>query len=206
MLVSSSSLILFCWAWTSLVRTVLCIASYWSCSFASLFLCLFCHCFPIFVGFSINSVDFFYFCAFDIMVPFACNVAFLKMRFACIPGLVSLVLLHPFGHVFFGESVALIHLFNNEDFDVVVSYLNIVPLHLETSTKEQTTKVFELDNKQQIIAYHHAAEGYSMKLTGLRAIQQEFYATWPLFTERAIIKHFPKSPKMMKGHMHQPRP
>ena len=41
-----------------------------------------------------------------------------------------------------------------------ISRLLHVLLHLEPSTLELTNNIFELDNKQQIIAYYHAAAGY----------------------------------------------
>ena len=47
------------------------------------------------------------------------------------------------------------------------------------------------------------AAGYPTKPTWLLAICKSFFAAWPLLTEHAIIKHFPKSTEMAKGHMHQ---
>ena len=37
--------------------------------------------------------------------------------------------------------------------------------------------------------YYHAAAGYVTTSTLLAAIQQGFYATWPLLTERVMLKH-----------------
>ena len=63
-----------------------------------------------------------------------------------------------------------------------ISRLRHVLLQPESSTQEQANKVFELANKQQIIAYYHAAVGYTMKSTWLAVISGNHWG-------RASIKH-----------------
>lgn len=55
------------------------------------------------------------------------------------------------------------------------------------------------------IAFLHAAAGYPVVSTWLRAITQGFYTTWPGLTTQAVKRHLPKSTITALGHMDQHR-
>jgi hypothetical protein len=55
------------------------------------------------------------------------------------------------------------------------------------------------------IAFLHAAAGYPVLSTWIRAIRQGFYATWPGLTPAAVKRHLPKSIITDMGHMNQQR-
>ncbi len=61
--------------------------------------------------------------------------------------------------------------------------------------------IFDLPNTRQSLLYHHAAAGFPPKETFLAVVWARNYATWPSLTTTLILKHFPDSDKMQKGHM-----
>ncbi len=61
--------------------------------------------------------------------------------------------------------------------------------------------IFDLPITQQSLLYHHALVGFPPKETFLAAEQAGNYTTWPSLTTTLILKHFPDSDKMQKGHM-----
>ena len=71
--------------------------------------------------------------------------------------------------------------------------------------RRMANNVFELSNKQQIIAYYNAEAGHPIKPTWLAAIQKGFLATWPLLTEQGVHKHFLELPEVAGGHMRHQR-
>ncbi|KAL7506393.1 hypothetical protein ACHAXN_005053 [Cyclotella atomus] len=71
----------------------------------------------------------------------------------------------------------------------------------EFDTNEFVNSVYELPNTEQVIAWYHAAAGYPIKASWIKAIDAGFYATWPMLTAKAVRKHFPESDETAKGHM-----
>ena len=65
--------------------------------------------------------------------------------------------------------------------------------------------VYELPSLKQVIKYYHTAAGYLTKTMWIKAINEGFFATWPLLTTRAVNKCFPESPETQKDHMWQQR-
>ena len=62
-------------------------------------------------------------------------------------------------------------------------------------------------NTSQIdhIAFLHAACGYPVPSTWIKAIDHGHFATWPGLTADLVRKHLPKSPITVLGHLHQQR-
>ena len=61
--------------------------------------------------------------------------------------------------------------------------------------------VYSLPSTSQTIKYLHAAAGYPVKDTWIKAIKSGNYTTWPGLTATAACKHFPESDETQKGHM-----
>ena len=51
------------------------------------------------------------------------------------------------------------------------------------------------------ITYYHAAAGFPTKVTWLKAIANNHYASWPGLSTKAVRDHFPESEETPKGHM-----
>jgi hypothetical protein len=66
---------------------------------------------------------------------------------------------------------------------------------------DEANAIFDLPNTQQSLFYHHAAAGFPLKDTFLDAVRAGIYATWTGLMTTLILKHFPNSDKMQKGHM-----
>jgi hypothetical protein len=66
---------------------------------------------------------------------------------------------------------------------------------------DEANAIFNLPNTCQSLVYHHELAGFPPKETFLAAVRAGNYATWPSLTTTLILKHFPDSDKMQKGHM-----
>ena len=73
------------------------------------------------------------------------------------------------------------------------------------SVKEAIANVFEMPTVAKLIAYFHAAAGYPVMSTWIKAIDKGNYATWPGLTASAVRKHYPETEATMAGHMHGTR-
>ena len=71
--------------------------------------------------------------------------------------------------------------------------------------REEISNVHNLPSISQTIKYHHAAAGYPVKDTWIKAINAGNYTTWPGLTSEAVRKHFPESDETQKGHMKRQR-
>lgn len=65
--------------------------------------------------------------------------------------------------------------------------------------------IYELPSIRHTICYIHAAAGYPVKATWLKAIRNGNYITWPLVTVATVTKHFPESEETQLGHMRSQR-
>ena len=81
----------------------------------------------------------------------------------------------------------------------------ILPTKLEGIPEERAYNVYETTNATERVQYLHAAAGYPVPSTWVKAIKKGFYATWPGLTATAVIKNLPKSPQTTKGHQHTKR-
>jgi hypothetical protein len=66
---------------------------------------------------------------------------------------------------------------------------------------KRIANVYDLPSVNQMIKYLHAAAGYPVKDTWVKAINAGNYITWPGLTATAVRKHFPESDETQKGHM-----
>ena len=82
--------------------------------------------------------------------------------------------------------------------------------HIDTCMRAQQRteflhNVYELPSIGHTIRYLHAAAGYPVKATWLKAIRNGNYSTWPLITVATVSKHFPESEETQHGHMRSQR-
>jgi hypothetical protein len=70
---------------------------------------------------------------------------------------------------------------------------------------ERIANVYELPSVNQTIKYLHAAVGYPVKDTWVKAINAGNYTTLPGLTATAVRKHFPESDETQKRHMKRQR-
>jgi hypothetical protein len=67
--------------------------------------------------------------------------------------------------------------------------------------KEQANNAYDLPLISQTVKYLHAAAGFPVKETWIKAIKAGNYNTWPTITSTTVRRHFPESDEMQKGHM-----
>ncbi len=70
---------------------------------------------------------------------------------------------------------------------------------------EAVLSVYNLPSMSQTVRYLHAAAGFPVKDTWLKAIKNGNYETWPGLTAEVVSKHFPESIETQKGHMKKQR-
>ena len=68
--------------------------------------------------------------------------------------------------------------------------------------QEAVANVFEMPSVEKLIAYFHAAAGYPVMSTWIKAIDNGSFATWPGLTSKAVRKYYPETDATMAGHMH----
>ncbi len=61
--------------------------------------------------------------------------------------------------------------------------------------------MYKLPSIEPTIRYLHAAVGYPVKATWLKAIRSGNFSTWPLINVKNVAKHFPESEETQFGHM-----
>jgi hypothetical protein len=57
----------------------------------------------------------------------------------------------------------------------------------------------------ELVQYYHAASGFLIKPSLLKAIKNKQYTSWPGLTWEAANKHYLKSKETLKGHGHKTR-
>jgi hypothetical protein len=60
--------------------------------------------------------------------------------------------------------------------------------------------VYELKTQPKLVRYYHAAVGFPTKLTWVKAIRKNQFASWPGLTVDAVKHHYPDSEETPKGH------
>ncbi len=70
----------------------------------------------------------------------------------------------------------------------------------ETNT-ERANNAYNLLLISQTVKYHHAAAGFSVADTWIKAIKAGNYNTWPTITRSIVQTQFLESNKTQKGHM-----
>jgi hypothetical protein len=72
---------------------------------------------------------------------------------------------------------------------------------LQTISWEYIHNVYELPNIEPTIRYLHAAAGFPVEETWLKAILQGNYNSWPLVNNTNVACYFPESEETQKGYM-----
>jgi hypothetical protein len=76
----------------------------------------------------------------------------------------------------------------------------IILMKSEMNT-EQANNAYNLPSISQTVRYHHAAAGFPVADTWIKAIKAGNYNTWPTITPSTVQRHLPKSNETQKGHM-----
>ena len=63
--------------------------------------------------------------------------------------------------------------------------------------------IYEITKAKELVTFLHAAAGFPVVDTWVKAIRNEQFATWPGFTSALVYKNLPKSNKTVKGHLKQ---
>ena len=67
---------------------------------------------------------------------------------------------------------------------------------------EVISHIFELPSTENTIKYMHAAAGFSVKETWIRAVRAGNYTTWPGLSVKSVRKYCPDDPEeTLEGHM-----
>ena len=77
----------------------------------------------------------------------------------------------------------------------------------ETATRStlQAFSAYDLPNVETLVKYFHAAAGFPVKDTWLKAIKNNNYASWPGLTYENARKYCPSADETLKGHLVQTR-
>jgi hypothetical protein len=78
----------------------------------------------------------------------------------------------------------------------------IQPTH-ESPLFQAANSAYHMKNKKELAMFYHAAAGYPIPSTWIKAIQAGNYTTWPALTADLISRNLPASIIMAKGHMQQ---
>ena len=65
--------------------------------------------------------------------------------------------------------------------------------------------VYEITKTKDLVKFLHAAAGFPVMDTWVKAIRNNQFATWPGLTSEIVYKHLPKSDATIKGHLKQQR-
>jgi hypothetical protein len=71
--------------------------------------------------------------------------------------------------------------------------------------REEVQNAYSLPSMPQSIRYLHAAAGFPVEATWIKAIKAANFITWPGLTNTTVKKPFPESDKTVKGHMKKQR-
>ena len=81
----------------------------------------------------------------------------------------------------------------------------IIKYYTTTNQKSPAAhSAYDLPSIEDLVLYMHAAAGFPVKSTWLKAIKKENFETWPGLTYTNSVKYFPHSVETIKGHMVQP--
>jgi hypothetical protein len=78
---------------------------------------------------------------------------------------------------------------------------HINAIMFQTIGREYIHNMYELPSIEPTIRYLHAAAGFPVEETWLKAIQRGNYNSWPLINITKVARYFPKSEGTQKGHM-----
>jgi hypothetical protein len=69
------------------------------------------------------------------------------------------------------------------------------------SSNEAINVIFDLPSARQTFLWYHAAAGFPVKESFIKAVRNGNYATWPKLTVMLVHKYMPESDEMAKGHL-----
>ena len=84
--------------------------------------------------------------------------------------------------------------------ETITDKLNVL-LEQAPNPEEAIHNVYDLPSIEPAIRYLHAAAGFPVKTTWLKAIRNGHYNTWPLLTVKNVNTYFPESEETQQGHM-----
>jgi hypothetical protein len=106
----------------------------------------------------------------------------------------TLLLDHPHKHA------CLNSLYKVESTTTTWEHINAIML--QTISREYIHNVYELPSIKPTIRYLHAAKGFPVEKTWLKATQWGNYNSWPLINITNVPRYFLESEETQKGHMH----
>ena len=65
--------------------------------------------------------------------------------------------------------------------------------------------VYKITKATELVKFLHAAAGFPVTDTWVKAICNNQFATWPGLTSALVYKNLPKSDETVKGHLKQQR-
>ena len=71
----------------------------------------------------------------------------------------------------------------------------------DEQNNKQANNVYNLPSIKQTVKYLHAAAGFPVAETWIKAIKAGNYNTWPTITPEVVRRHFPELDETQKGHM-----
>ena len=77
--------------------------------------------------------------------------------------------------------------------------------HDANRTTLKAYSAYDLPSVEALIRYFHAAAGYPVRSTWLKAIGAGSYSTWPGLTLANATKYFPSATATILGHLVQKR-
>jgi hypothetical protein len=73
--------------------------------------------------------------------------------------------------------------------------------HEKKTPAETINVIFDLPSARQTFLWYHAAAGFPVRETFIKAVRSGNYATWPKLTVNLIHKYMPDSDEAAKGHL-----
>ena len=70
---------------------------------------------------------------------------------------------------------------------------------------QKANSVYELPSTEEAIKWMHAACGFPVKSTWIKAIEAGNFKGWPLLTAKRVKKYYPETAATPKGHLNQVR-
>ena len=81
---------------------------------------------------------------------------------------------------------------------LLVQHTDGTPLHTANAAAGYTLRAIP-----DLVTYYHAAAGYPVKATWIRAIKRGHYIGWPGLTAERVLKHLRPKMETTMGHMHK---
>ncbi len=95
------------------------------------------------------------------------------------------------------------HMQNNNTETVLCNHPPMWFLPEQPPTTKAIENIYKLKTQPELVCYHHAAVGFPIMPTWVRAIKNRQFALWPGLTAKAVTKHFLESEEKTKGHGHK---